>query len=114
VWIYLNRPDVLDSLKVLVRNVRKVLVHLEEEYNDWNPNSQIDLQSAWDEWFNHMIKYHADRTERWVAETIQMTATYWNTVVPQSHPFRPAVMGSLRTLSGWNWARVDWRHPAIV
>ncbi|CEL09791.1 hypothetical protein ASPCAL12920 [Aspergillus calidoustus] len=114
VWIYLNRPDVLDSLKVLVRNVRKVLVHLEEEYNDWNPNSQIDLLSAWDEWFNHMIKYHADRTERWVAETIQMTATYWNTVVPQSHPFRPAVMGSLRTLSGWNWARVDWRHPAIV
>ncbi|KAJ0421668.1 hypothetical protein BJY00DRAFT_282156 [Aspergillus carlsbadensis] len=114
VWIYLNRPEVLDSLKVLVRNVRKVLVHLEGNYNTQNPNSRIDLQSAWDEWFNHMIKYHADRTSRWVTETIVMTATYWNTVVPPNHPFRPAVIGSLRALQGWNFWRVDWAHPPIV
>ncbi|KAL4740418.1 hypothetical protein BDV11DRAFT_214414 [Aspergillus similis] len=115
VWIYLNRPEVLDSMKVLVRNVRKVLIHLQDNYNTQNPNSpRINLQAAWDEWFNHMIKYHAERTRFWVTETILKTSTYWNTVVPPNHPFHPAVMGSLRALQGWNFWKVDWNHPPIV
>ncbi|KAK1145844.1 hypothetical protein N8T08_003790 [Aspergillus melleus] len=105
VWSYLNQGDVQKSFGAIFTDVKTAFQRVNKQcFATYTIN--LELHTAWDEWFRDMLGFQVQRSSQWIDSNIKKMTNVW-LAMPQSKQ-RDLILGHLASLTQGRKAYVKY------